>query len=224
MHILGKVTCLADRLRIYIQMPSEWFLNPSVAQQLFSHWGQPCHTSFMFCSDTNCISYFSLSPLWVSHHGMLTYEWHPWCLYAIPPFPLISDCVMHIPGKANCLADRVNRYILMPHEWPLNPSVVQQMFSFWGQPWLTLFIFCSNTKCSSLFTLSLPQWVSYQWMLTSEWTSWCLYAFLPVLLVSEFLQKTTTCKSSVILITSLWPRQIWFPLHRPPLKKFLPSF
>ena len=54
----------------------------------------------------------------------------------------------HIPGKKNCLADKLSRgqKLVRLTEWALKPSIVQHIFQIMGTPNIDLFATCANSQ------------------------------------------------------------------------------
>ena len=132
--------------------------------------------------------------LWVdSHHVTLTAQ--------------------HIPGHLNVVADRLSRaHQVLPGEWSLCPQVTRQLWRLWGQPHIDLFATADNAKLP-LYASPLPD--PSAWAidaLSFSWSQMSLYAFPPIPLLRQVLEKVLHEPCQMILIAPAWPTQSWFPL------------
>lgn len=64
---------------------------------------------------------------------------------------------MHIPRVSSVLADRLSRTILLPHEWSLNPVVVNTIFSHCGVPLCNVYFPVQHQMQLVLYPYSLSQ-------------------------------------------------------------------
>ena len=119
----------------------------------------------------------------------------------------------HIPGHLNVVADRLSRaHQVLPGEWSLCPQVTRQVWRLWGQPHLDLFATADNAKLPS-YVSPLPDPAAWATdALSFSWRQMWLYAYPPVPLLSQVLQKVINEPCEMILIAPAWPTQSWFPL------------
>lgn len=59
---------------------------------------------------------------------------------------IICLTAAHIQGKKNVIADVLSRQSISLTEWELNNSVVNQIFSLWGQPLMDMFATAQNKQ------------------------------------------------------------------------------
>lgn len=118
----------------------------------------------------------------------------------------------HVPGVLNTLADSLSRNILSQTEWSLKLTVVQSLFQLWGAPLIDLFATQGNKKCPVFCSWIYHEQAHHVDSLTMSWKSLHAYAFPPLAILSQVVQKARTEVQSLILIAPNWPRRPWFPL------------
>ena len=138
----------------------------------------------------------------------------------------------HIPGVLNVVADSLSRKDKVIHsEWELHPTVFKKICQIWHKPDLDMFATSANSK--------LPNYVSpipdpQAWAIDAlniPWENLNGYAFCPVAIIPQMIQKMTTYPCQMIVIAPGWPGMMWFwdlinlsskpPLTLPLWKKLL---
>ena len=119
----------------------------------------------------------------------------------------------HIPGHLNVIADRLSRvHQILPGEWSLCHHVARRLWKVWGQPHLDLFATADNAKLP-MYVSPLPDPAAYATdALSFSWAQMWVYAFPPVPLLHQILQKMAQEPCDMILVAPAWPTQSWFPL------------
>lgn len=120
-------------------------------------------------------------------------------------FPMAT----HVLGVNNSLADTLSRQTSVCHEWELNPKYfhLRQVFQCWGRPELDAFATKGNTKCALFCSrggndrTSLGDGLLYNWMGLS------VYAFPPLPLIPQVVQKLLRQPCKMLLVIPWWPRQ-----------------
>ena len=138
----------------------------------------------------------------------------------------------HIPGHLNVIADRLSRaHQILPGEWSLCPQVALSLWKVWGRPHLDLFATSENAKLPT-YVSPLPDPAAWATdALSFSWQQMWVYAYPPIPLMHQVLQKVAAEPCDVILVAPAWPTQSWFPLllqlsvdhprALPPLRKLL---
>ena len=119
----------------------------------------------------------------------------------------------HIPGHLNVIADRLSRsHQILPGEWSLCPHVTQRLWKVWGRPHLDLFATADNAKLPT-YVSPLPDPAAWAIdALSFSWTQMWAYAYPPIPLLHQILQKMSQEPCDLILVAPAWPTQSWFPL------------
>ena len=164
-----------------------------------------------------------------THSPQLCYQtWDLWN-YAIQH--KIELKAAHIAGKLNVLPDHLSRLKIRPTEWTLKDSVVEQIFSIWGTPYIDLFASIHNCK-TQMFCTWIPHPNAYATdALSVPWEGMFAYAFPPICLIPKVIQHMRQYHCRLILIAPLWPRRQWYtqllqmsiakPLKLQPIPKLL---
>lgn len=118
----------------------------------------------------------------------------------------------HVPGVDNSLVDTLSRDLTACHEWELNNLYLDPIFRLWRYPTLDAFALITNTKCSLYCSRGNRVVDSVGDGLIFNWSSHLVYAFQPLPLISNALQKILAHPTWVFLVTPWWPHQPWFPL------------
>ena len=117
----------------------------------------------------------------------------------------------HVAGKLNVVADSLSRRGHTPTEWTLDASSVDSMWSVWGRPFVDMFATSRNAKLPT-FVSPIPEETAWKVdALSFPWTGLFLYAFPPIILVKQVLQRVRLFDCRVILVAPWWPTQPWFP-------------
>ncbi|KAG1934506.1 hypothetical protein F2P79_019752, partial [Pimephales promelas] len=117
---------------------------------------------------------------------------------------LLSLRVAHVPGHLNDGPDRLSRNLILPGEWTLHVQTVQKLWRIFGRAVVDFFASEENANCPIFFSKSEDA-------LAQEWPSRPLYAFPPVSLLPQVLQRIRETRHSVLLIAPCWESQTWFP-------------
>lgn len=123
---------------------------------------------------------------------------------------LASLTAVHLKGTLNSLADFLSRQQVKQDEWSLNQEVLEQVVKTWGIPEVDLFASESNKKVAQFFSLHSLDRARGMDAFANAWHFNLCYAFPPVRLVAEALQKILTQEMDLILIAPFWPRKAWF--------------
>jgi hypothetical protein len=131
-----------------------------------------------------------------------------WDLFAWCRENKVTLQAVHIPGVKNLLADKLSRHLCSPTEWEINNQVVHKLFQIWGKPDVDLFATFENRK--------LPQFCHQQALhqdaLAINWQGMFAYAFPPLAIINQVLNKIAREPGKIILIAPMWTRREWYPL------------
>lgn len=119
----------------------------------------------------------------------------------------------HIPGKKNCLADKLSRgqKLVRLTEWALKPSIVQHIFQIMGTPNIDLFATRANSQLP-VFCSPYPDPLAWTCdALSVSWEGMFAYAFPPPILIPKILMKVRQENCLILLVVPLAPHQSWFP-------------
>lgn len=109
---------------------------------------------------------------------------------------------LHIPGLENGGADLMSRGGPLDDEWRLQPEVVQQIWTRFGKATVDLFANRSNTHCPLWFSLR-PQDrppLGVDAFAHAPWPRGLLYAFPPLHLIPQLLERVRVERLRVILV------------------------
>ena len=119
---------------------------------------------------------------------------------------------VHLPGKLNTIADLLSRLSTSPTEWSLHPEVTRKIWQAFGTPDVDLFASIHNFKLPIFCALTPHDRVWRVDSLSFAWNGFVGYAFPPVTLVPQVLEKCVNdAVPYLILVAPLWPSQVWFP-------------
>ena len=141
---------------------------------------------------------------------------------------LASIRASHVPGLLNSGADLLSRGRPRYEDWSLHPSVVRQIWFRYGQPQVDLFASEENTKCARFFSLRGRPPMGLD-ALAHDWPRELLYAFPPLELIPQTLERVRRFKLTVLLVAPGWgvwrseitPLLYDDPLPLPPLRDLL---
>jgi ribonuclease HI len=119
---------------------------------------------------------------------------------------------VHIPGTRNVLADKLSRQMCSPTEWELNSAVLNKLFLIWQRPHIDLFATFQNRKLPQFCSLFPHPQAFHQDALSISWDQMSAYAFPPLAILNQVLQKIAREDVVVILIAPMWTRREWYPL------------
>ena len=116
----------------------------------------------------------------------------------------------HVPGPDNEMADALFRGMIVPMEWTLYRSVVQQIFYYHDTPLTDLFATADNAQLPVFCARhDHPQaWATDA--LSLDWTSMSAYAFPPISPLPQVVGKVEQSLCKILLIAPFWPCQLWF--------------
>ena len=139
---------------------------------------------------------------------LLLWDMMQWCLKHN-----IHIHAAHIPGKKNCLADKLSRgqKLVRLTEWALKPSIVQHIFQIMGTPNIDLFATRANSQLP-VFCSPYPDPLAWTCdALSVSWEGIFAYAFPPPILIPKVLMKVRQENCLILLVAPLAPHQSWFP-------------
>lgn len=139
---------------------------------------------------------------------LLLWDMMQWCLKHN-----IHIHAAHIPGKKNCLADKLSRgqKLVRLTEWALKPSIVQHIFQIMGTPNIDLFATRANSQLP-VFCSPYPDPLAWTCdALSVSWEGMFAYAFPPPILIPKILMKVRQENCLILLVAPLAPHQSWFP-------------
>ena len=161
------------------------------------------------CDNTSTVAYIN------KQGGVLSWSlWEETKLL----FSFLQGChatlvAVHQPGVDNELADYLSRTRPDPHEWSLQPRVVQRLFAIWGRPQVDAFASHMNHHLPVWFSRSPHPEAAAVDALTQSWTGLSLFAFPPIPLILQTLTKIRSDQPEVvILVLPTWPRRVWYQL------------
>ncbi|XP_061590737.1 uncharacterized protein LOC133456285 [Cololabis saira] len=123
---------------------------------------------------------------------------------------LASLRAMHLPGRANVVADSLSRRQLPPGDWRLHPQVVRMIWDRYGEARVDLFASECTTHCPLWFSLAETSAPLGMDALANTWPRGLLYAFPPIPLVMPTLHRVRLSGHRVLLVAPKWPSRIWF--------------
>ncbi|CAM4735368.1 unnamed protein product [Leuciscus chuanchicus] len=118
---------------------------------------------------------------------------------------LLSLRAAHVPGLLNVGPDRLSRNNVPTGEWSLHPQTVQLLWKKFGRAEVDLFASQENAHCLEFFSKSRDA-------LAHEWPRRPLYAFPPVSLLPQVIERIREEGCSVLLAAPFWKNQPWFPV------------
>ena len=133
----------------------------------------------------------------------------------------------HIPGVQNVQADRLSRSIVDRHDWQLNPAIFRKIDSLWGPLQVDLFASRASKQTSRFFSWKPDPEAEAVDAFAQNWADLKGFANPPWSLVGRCLQQVLQQRATIVLVTPLWPTQVWFPALFPLLldyPRMLPEF
>ena len=117
----------------------------------------------------------------------------------------------HIPGNLNVIADSLSRRDkAIQTEWYLHPQVFQGICQVWHKPMVDLFATSLNAKLPT-YVSPVPDDEAWQIdALNISWEALDAYAFCPVAILPQLVQKVIAYRCRVIVIVPGWPGMSWF--------------
>ena len=111
---------------------------------------------------------------------------------------------VHVPGTLNLGPDRLSRNNVPTGEWSLHPQTVRLLWQRFGRAEVDLFASPENAHCPVFFSKNDSA-------LSHMWPHCPLYAFPPVSLLPQVLERVREVKCPVLLVAPFWASQAWFP-------------
>ena len=111
---------------------------------------------------------------------------------------------VHVPGVHNLGPDRLSRNNVPTGEWSLHPQAVQLLWQRFGRAEVDLFASPENAHCPVFFSKNDSA-------LSHMWPHCPLYAFPPVSLLPQVLERVREVKCPVLLVAPFWPSHAWSP-------------
>ncbi|KAA0701345.1 hypothetical protein E1301_Tti024361 [Triplophysa tibetana] len=121
----------------------------------------------------------------------------------------LSIRATYIPGVQNVGADMLSRQGLRPGEWRLHPEVVKQIWERFGQAEIDLFASQETSHCPLWFSIFPPAPLGVD-ALVQTWPRRRLYAFPPIALLPQVLERVRQEGIRLLLIAPYWPARVWF--------------
>ena len=117
----------------------------------------------------------------------------------------------HIPGNLNVIADSLSRRDkAIQTEWSLHPQVFQEICQVWHKPMVDLFATSLNAKLPT-YVSPVPDDKAWQIdALNISWEALDAYAFCPVAILPQLVQKMITYRCRVIGFGIWWNCQPGF--------------
>ena len=112
---------------------------------------------------------------------------------------------VHVPGLLNVGPDRLSRNNVPTGEWSLHPQTVRLLWERFGKAEVDLFASHENAHCPAFFSKTDSA-------LSQRWPRCPLYAFPPVSLLPQVLERVRKTKCPVLLVAPFWKNQAWFPV------------
>ena len=110
-----------------------------------------------------------------------------------------------MPDHLNAGADRLSRNNVPAGEWSLHPQTIQLLWKTFGRAEVDLFASQENAHCPKFFSKSMDA-------LAHVWPRCPLYAFPPVALLPQVLERIRENGCSVLLVAPFWKNQAWLPV------------
>jgi hypothetical protein len=119
----------------------------------------------------------------------------------------------HIPGRLNVMADLLSRSNqVIPSEWMLKSSVLDQVWVKWGRPEVDLFATHLNNRLVD-FVSPFPH--PQAWGVDAfslDWGGRLVYIFPPWVILQDVLWKIWDNQAEAIVVAPAWPSRPWYPL------------
>ena len=117
-----------------------------------------------------------------------------------------------VPGLLNSGADLLSRGEPRYADWSLNPQVAQNIWDRYGTPVADLFAAVDNFKLPNYFAIRGTGTLGVD-ALAHAWPPGLLYAFPPLSLLHQVLERVRTGSFRVLLVAPAWGS--WMPAIRP---------
>ena len=109
----------------------------------------------------------------------------------------------HVAGRQNSGADLLSRGRYRYDDWSLHPGVVRQIFQRYGSPEVDLFASEENAKCARFFSMRGTAPLGLDAMM-HDWPMGLLYAFPPLSLIYQVLDRVRLQGLSLLLVAPGW--------------------
>ena len=118
----------------------------------------------------------------------------------------------HVPGVENVLADQLSRKYDDEAEWKLNPNVFQMITNRWGLPDVDMFASRFNKQIMKYVAWKPDSTALYIDAFMCDWQYIYAYIFPPFSQILKVLKKIQIDHSEALLVTPIWPTQVWFTI------------
>ena len=123
----------------------------------------------------------------------------------------ITLIARHIPGKENVVADRKSRIMLDTSDFQLLPKIFQRINHMRGPIKIDLFANAWNAQLPTFMSWKPQPGAVSTDALAQDWPKQGSYAFPPFCLIPTILRKIMAEELDLILVTPVWPTQVWYP-------------
>lgn len=123
---------------------------------------------------------------------------------------LASLRAMYLPGTENQAADMLSRGGAPASEWMIHPAVIRAVWAHYGAPVADLFASQAAHHCHMWFSIKGSPGPLGVDAFSHRWPTGLLYAFPPVALLPQVLNKIRQERATVLLIAPNWPQSHWF--------------
>ena len=118
----------------------------------------------------------------------------------------------HIAGKENVSADQMSRSHRDRTDWMLNQEVFSNTNQLWGPLEVDLFATRLSTQLKRFYSWKPEPRAEKVDAFLQDWSAVRGYAHPPWCLISRCLKKAKDQQATLVLITSNWSAQPWFPV------------
>lgn len=118
----------------------------------------------------------------------------------------------HLPGSENDLADTASRIFDENTEWSIVPDIFSKLEESFEPFSIDLFASRLNTKHELYISWKPDPSASFIDAFSQNWVKFNnFYAFPPFSLITKCIQKVREEEAKGVIITPIWPTQVWFP-------------
>ncbi|MCS5643736.1 MAG: reverse transcriptase domain-containing protein, partial [Dehalococcoidia bacterium] len=117
-----------------------------------------------------------------------------------------------VPGRLNVKADALSRRKqVLKTEWSLCPDVFRRICRDLGRPFVDLFATNLNAKLPIYFSPTPDPQAAGVDAFLQDWTGLTAYAFPPMAVIRQTLNKLRAEGLELLLVAPCWPSREWFP-------------